>query len=239
MVNLGPQKSPKSIKAVNAEWTQVMGDAKINDDKIRELLGKQRQYKLPEIHPIPGGVETLLESPHRKELPQLNELGAGGRPSVLVELIEQYPNTYMELICRLTSGQYLKVACAGVGLKYNTVVQWGRRGTADMENGDDTYYSRFVQDCYRAIGQCRGRIEEAVTQIDPKKWLSLGPGKIFGTEWAEKVEEHRNEDDSPLMLTKKKEEDNDGTKLLVLDLTKEAEAEAMAELEKAKVDINN
>jgi len=208
-----------------------MQSAKNREDKIRDMLADQKRYKLPTLYPLPGGVETLIDHPLRKELPEIPKLG---RRCTLIDLIDFTPETYESFLCRIRSGEYINVSTACVGLCYGTVCDWAMKGRKDIKEGKDTYYSRFVKDLLRAIAQCRGGVEAALSQHDPKKWLSLGPGKLLGNDWSEEAEK-------PEMLpflTDNEQKKDEIIPMKVLDLDEESVKAAEDELKKAKINEN-
>jgi len=200
--------------------------------KIGKLLSAQKRYKLPELHPLPGGVETLLNHPLAKELPDKNPKG---RNTYLYALVEETPETYENFICNLRAGQFIKVAAASVGISYDLVMKWGSRGKRDIEIDKDSHYSRFVKDVLIAIAQCRGAIESNLAHIDPKKWLAQGVGNALGNEWSDKDEIRQVEQ----FLTEEPEEEKDSIAMNVLKLDNDTIKAAEEELKIAKVDNNN
>jgi hypothetical protein len=209
-----------------------MSSAKNREEKIRDMLKEQKRYQLPELHPLPGGVETLIDDPCRKALPEIPKVG---RRCLLYDLIEYTPDTYHAFISRIRSGEYINVSTACVGLSYSTVTDWATKGRKDIENGADTYYSRLVKDILRAVAQCRGSVEAALSQIDPKKWLALGPGKILGNDWTEEAEARAN---TIGILGETKEEKEDVIPMRVLKLDEETIKSVEEELISAKIDKN-
>ena len=114
-------------------------------------------------------------------------------------------------------------------------MDWATKGRKDIENKEDTYYSRFVKDILRAIAQCRGSVEAALSQIDPKKWLSLGPGKVLGHDWSEEAE---NRIATVGILGEEEKVDSDTIPMKVLELDDEMIQSVEEELKKAKVNNN-
>jgi hypothetical protein len=209
-----------------------MASAKNREDKIRDMLKEQKRYKLPEIYPLPGGVETLIDSEYRKELPDIPKLG---RRCQLMDIISYTPETYEGFLSRIRSGEYINVSTACVGLSYGTVLDWAGKGRKDLEKGEDTYYSRFVKDVLRAIAQCRGSVEESLSQIDPKKWLSLGPGKLLGNDWSDTETTNREVIE---FLGEDEKKDASEIPMKVLELDEETVKSVEAELIKAKITEN-
>jgi hypothetical protein len=208
-----------------------MASAKNREDKIRDMLKEQKRYKLPEIYPLPGGVETLIDCDHRKEMPVMPKLG---RKCQLMDIISYTPDTYEALLSRIRSGEYINVSTACVGLAYGTVLDWAGKGRRDIEKGLDTYYSRFVKDVLRAIAQCRGGVEASLSQIDPKKWLSLGPGKLLGNDWSEEAVNRGITE----FLGVEENKEAEVVPMKVLELDEETVKSVEEELKKAKVTEN-
>ena len=143
---------------------------------------------------IEKDVETLLDIPQRKPLPQPPQ--RKGRRFKLVDIIHHAPDLYARLITHIRAGVSFNVAAAAVGIGERTFYDWGEKGSLDYEAGKDTYFSRFYHDVRKAAATATADCEMAVKELDPKKWLSHGPGRIFGGQWSENISRGPNYDPS-------------------------------------------
>lgn len=188
---------------------------------------------------FPGGRETLLDVPDRKPLPEIE--ARVGRPCILIDLIRHSPDIYAQFIAFIQAGAYFHVAAEAVGISTSTLKNWVARGRNDLHCGLDTWYSRLLGDVRRAVALSRVGREIAIAADSPAKWLSNGPGRIFGEHWVEnRTSEQIEEPDSlestvsPLEIEdkreQKKEDEIEGTIVLNLDAAKELETiEALEE----------
>ena len=131
---------------------------------------------------LPGGLRTLLDVEGRMELPPVPK---GPSRSLLHDLVEFNPDTYAQYIMFLRAGAYYHTAAEAIGIEYDTIRAWAERGKKDLTTQTDSYYSRFVLDVRRAVASTRVRAEMILFDQDVKKWLTLGPGKMFGNEWSD------------------------------------------------------
>lgn len=131
---------------------------------------------------FPGGILTNLDIEGRKPLPEVKD---ARYRSQLHEIVEYAPETYAEYIILLQQGAYYNSAAESIGIPEKTLAEWGKKGRRDLDSGIDSVYSRFTLDVRKSIAKARVRCEIQIHQTDPRKWLSLGPGRIFGNQWAE------------------------------------------------------
>lgn len=164
------------------------------EDKPLYSLPSQEEDPLSLL--FPEGLETLLEVPYRKELPQLSPQGFGPKER-LPRLIKDSPKAYARMIGLLRNGVSPNVAAEVCGIVERTFYQWGKQGQLDAENIDqmtgeadpiDSYYSRFYLDVRRAIAVKASECEMDIAAKDSRKWLSVGPGRIFGNAWSKNPE---------------------------------------------------
>jgi hypothetical protein len=144
---------------------------------------------------IEQNVETLLDIASRKKLPQI--LQRKGRKCVLVEIILHNPDRYARLITHIRSGVSFGVAAEAAGIGERTFFEWGQKGQADFDAGEDTYFSRFFRDVRRAAAAATADCEQHVKEMDPKRWLSHGPGRIFNLGWSEDVSKGTRDPNHP------------------------------------------
>lgn len=145
---------------------------------------------------FPDGLETLLEVPYRKALPQLIQAKDGPKQK-LPEIIKFAPKLYAKMIGMLRNGVSPNVASEVCGIVERTFYKWGEQGAYDANHVDemtgepdpiDSYYSRFYMDVRRAIATKASECEMDIASKDSRKWLSIGPGKIFGGKWGKNPE---------------------------------------------------
>lgn len=140
---------------------------------------------------FPGGIETLLETASRKPLPQIPQ--QKGRKCLLYDIVQFSPKLYAKMIGQLRLGVSPEVAAEACAIGERTFYEWAQRGKQDIDNFDpesgqhcpiDSYFSRFYLDVRRAIATQAADCEMKLAEIDPRKWLTIGPGRIFGQKWA-------------------------------------------------------
>ena len=127
---------------------------------------------------------TLLEMPERVDLPPIPNTG---RPSFLVQIVTENPDVYRQLITLIRLGVIGHVAAVKLGINQNTFYDWAKTGRQELALADppDTFHTRFYNDVRRAVATKRAELEMEIAVSDPKKWLSHGPGKIFGNDWSD------------------------------------------------------
>jgi hypothetical protein len=162
---------------------------------------EQMKESSPQEIPTERNLLTLLNVERRKTLPPTP---ATGRPSRLHDIVQYDPDTYSRFIIYLKNGAYYHVAAEAIGVNRTTLGDWLQKGRKDDEAGTDTYYSRLYKDVRKAIAECRCNAEMQVLELDPKRWLSLGPGRIFGREWTEGTPAEETEEIPSLSLEEPK-----------------------------------
>lgn len=156
--------------------------------------------EIPSISPprqpqLPGGVLTLMDIKYRKPLPDIPDKG---RRCLLYDMIAFTPDTYTEFIMMIRGGAYFHVAAEACGIGESTMYEWARKGRDALASGQDTYYTRFLLDVRKAVAHCRASCEMTLKDLDPKRWLTLGPGKIFGNQWTEPSQNQHVSDQTPV-----------------------------------------
>ena len=131
---------------------------------------------------FPGGIETLLPCKSRKPLPQLMQ--RRGRKELLVEIVTHAPEIYQNLISQIQAGVSFNIAAECAGIAERTFFLWGWKGKTDADSNVDSYYARFYRDVRRAAATQAARCERDIALNSPAKWLTHGPGRIFGNPWA-------------------------------------------------------
>lgn len=185
--------------------------------------GPSSSYKLP------GGLLTLLNVEGRAELPPVSTIG---KPPFLVALVRDCPETYAQYIMHLRAGAYMHVAAEAIGIPQTTIQDWAKRGRRDLAANPpiDSYYSRFVLDVRKAVATVRIRAEQALYELDVKRWLTLGPGKIFGNEWSDpatKVNDPEQLEDNAFSSTPQLEQRDDGSSYTLTESDQEGVKEAL------------
>lgn len=166
--------------------------AKRNNKRGPFTRGKRKKVaksngKLPKGHklfPSTGMPQyTLLDIPDAVPLPDLPP--AKGRPFTLPDIVKLTPHIYAKLITFIRCGASGNAAAEVVGICEKTFYEWCHIGSLEMaqDPAPDTYYTRFFNDIRRAVAVKRSELEIEIAATDPKKWLSHGPGRIFGDNW--------------------------------------------------------
>lgn len=129
--------------------------------------------------------ETLLDSPLRKQLPQIPQ--RKGPKCLLHEIILHNPDLYARLIMLIRNGVSFNVAAEMCGISERRFFEWAQLGERDtyLEPPLDSFYSRFYLDVRRAAATKTAECEQKIGALSPTKWLSQGPGRIFGGRWGQ------------------------------------------------------
>jgi hypothetical protein len=176
--NTRRKKSGKiGFKLTRAKRSRQSEETLESSEKSEELQ--------PPIIPVEQDVETLLDIPGRKPLPQIPQ--RKGRKCTLIEMIIHNPDRYSRLITHIRAGVSFNVAAEANSIGERTFYEWGQRGQEDLDKGMDTFFSRFFRDVRRAAAMATADCESEVKALEPRKWLSHGPGRIFGGAWGAEV----------------------------------------------------
>lgn len=183
-----PGKNPFSSKGVKSAKKSKKSD--INLDSETDLADSNNESpntsqvieNTPLSSPFPDGWETLLPCENRKPLPQIPM--RTGRRCILEDTVNFYPAIYQQFISLLGSGVSINVACTCVGWNESTFGSWAYRGACDERDGKDTYFSRLHKDVRRAVASKTADCERQIAESSPAKWLTQGPGRIFGGRWS-------------------------------------------------------
>jgi len=127
---------------------------------------------------------TLLEVPERVDFPPIPNIS---RPCFLIQIATDNPDVYKKMISLIRHGVYGHVAAEVIGINQGTFYGWAKRARQELSQDPplDSFYTRFYNDVRRAVSIKRSELEMDVAISDPKKWLSNGPGRIFGNSWAD------------------------------------------------------
>ncbi len=205
-----------------------------DDIEFQKFMEEASLPKLMNAPSLPGGLETLEAIPGRKDLPIIE---GAGRICLLVDIINHTPETYSIYLNELRRGAYFGPAAESVGIPTSTIARWGQYGRRDINEGLDTYYSRFWKDVRKAVAQCQVKVEQFIAKTDPKKWLARGPGTIFGDQWNDNRVEESSQLEEVESFSEQKliehVEEGTGVRTTVIDLdsiTEEAAKEVLREL---------
>jgi hypothetical protein len=166
--------------------------AKKNTKTLNDLIlsqGKPQDDSLiePPKKSFPGGRETLLNTEDRKELPE--EPTGPGRKCTLIEMVKYSPDLYAQLIMYIQQGAFYHVAAEAIGISTDSLRIWLKRGRADLLSLKDTWYSRLLLDIRRAVAIARVGAEVSIAETDSRRWLNMGPGRMFGDQWLDSQKE--------------------------------------------------
>ena len=104
----------------------------------------------------------------------------GTRLPSLVIVAKNNPAVYRQFLANLTAGCSLASSAASVGLPAKSASMVLRRA----KNKDAPKEVRKVaRDIKTALGRVLGLTEAEVRKMDPKYWLTHGPGRIITNEW--------------------------------------------------------
>lgn len=199
--------------------------------KFTEFVEEAVQSIQPAELGVPGGILTNLDIEGRKPLPEIVD---GRYRSLLHDIVEHNPDTYAEFIMLIKQGAYYHTAAEACGISEKTLADWSRKGRRDLDTATDSVYSRLTLDVRRAVAKARVKREIQIAETDPKKWLSLGPGRIFGNQWAE---EKSSEHEPEVMEVELKEqlelEHKEDTGMTTAKIDPKSELEAIEALEAA------
>jgi len=147
--------------------------------------------ELPEDQPLfpTNGLPqyTLLDITDRVPLPQIPP--SNGRPFTLPDIVQLTPHIYAKLITFIRCGASGNAAAVVIGICERTFYEWCAIGGDQMRENPvpDTYFTRFYNDIRRAVAVKRTELEVEIAATDPKRWLSHGPGRIFGDNWNDRL----------------------------------------------------
>lgn len=92
-------------------------------------------------------------------------------------LIHHRVELYAKMISLIMMGGSVPSASLLCGISRLSLIQWRRTGLADIAEGKDTYYSRFVNDLNVAVLIPSIDAETVIHRKDPLEWLRSGPGR--------------------------------------------------------------
>ena len=148
----------------------------------KEYLEEQAEERRPvKDYPLKGEL-TLLPTANQEPLPKVLKRG---RKSILVRIISDSPEIYQDMLELIRQGAFYHTAAESVGIGESTLYSWAAKGNEDLRNDKDSYQSRFVLDIRKAVAYCRTHCEIRVKELDPRRWLSQGPGRMFGNQWCQ------------------------------------------------------
>ena len=177
-------KRKKSGK-IGFKMTRAKRSQQSEENPESSDFSEESEESPPPTIPTEKDVETLLDIPGRKPLPQI--LQRKGRKCTLIEMILHNPDRYSRLITHIRAGVSFNVAAEANSIGERTFYEWGQRGQEDLDLGKDTFFSRFFRDVRRAAAMATADCESEVKALEPRKWLSHGPGRIFGGAWGAEV----------------------------------------------------
>lgn len=129
------------------------------------------------------GIETLLDVPGRKELPEIPK--RPGRKCLLEQIVLFNPQRYHQIIAKVRHGVSLNVAVEAAGINESTFYDWAIKGREHLAEHPpiDSFFSRFYSDLRRAVAHTVADCEMTIAIKNPTKWLVHGAGRIFGGHW--------------------------------------------------------
>ena len=173
----------------------------VNGSPKKRRKGRSKHGSTEPLFPPIGLIQyTLLEIDDRAPLPDIPNVG---RPSVLIQIVTETPDLYKKLITLIRLGACGHVAAERLGISEKTFYEWASIGRQELQEDPppDTYYTRFYTDVRRAIAMKRSEIEIEMAAVNQAKWLSHGPGRIFGDNWSDKPQQLPPPDPSNESLT--------------------------------------
>lgn len=136
--------------------------------------------------PIPDGVaierSPLEAEPFARTWP--NRPAPLPTPTFLQTLTNLYHQNYLSTFKTICSGASPAAAFALFGAVPRVIKSWVIKGSADLEEGVDSYYSRFALDMTRAVGVATQSAQMLVYADNPLKYLSESLGQSFGDEYS-------------------------------------------------------
>lgn len=116
--------------------------------------------------------------PNRPEIPNPNG-------SYLPHLSISYHESYWASFRTVCGGASWSSAFAPFGIVPQNVSQWMRQGSLDLEDGKDTYFSRFSLDMMRAVGIATSCAQMLIYASNPLRYLKDSLGQSMGTEYSD------------------------------------------------------
>lgn len=100
-----------------------------------------------------------------------------GRSMTRPSLLQLDPTIKDRIVRYIAAGAYEWVAALASGISERTFFRWMQMGEKDDLKGRNSPYRRFWQEIRVAYAEARVRNEIKISQADPAKWLTIGPGK--------------------------------------------------------------
>lgn len=107
--------------------------------------------------------------------------------TILEILTTSYHSSYLDQIKSIVSGASPTAAFARFGAVPKIVKGWIGRGSQDLAEGEDSYYSRFALDVTRAVGMSVESAQIMVYANNPLEFLERGMGQSMGDEYSPRL----------------------------------------------------
>lgn len=104
----------------------------------------------------------------------------GTRLPSLVLVAKNNPEVYRQFLANLTAGCSLASSAASIGLPAKSASMVLRRAKSKDAPRE---VKKVARDIKTALGRVLGLTEAEVRKLDPKYWLTHGPGRIITNEW--------------------------------------------------------
>lgn len=104
----------------------------------------------------------------------------GGKVSKLILVARNNPGLYRTFLSNLKAGCSLASSCASIGISHKAaggILSKVRKGNATRDE------RKIGRDIMQALGGVLALTEAEVRKLDPKYWLTHGPGRIITNEW--------------------------------------------------------
>lgn len=108
--------------------------------------------------------------------------------TLLEVLTVAYHQSYLDSMTSIATGASPTSAFSRYGAVPKSIRGWIHRGGKDLENGVDTYYSRFALDVTRMVGIAIESAQIMIYVNNPLEYLQHGMGQGMGDEFAPRLQ---------------------------------------------------
>lgn len=131
--------------------------------------------------------DPMEPDPFLRRWPNRPPFGDVEKQTILEVLATSYHSSYLETIKNIVSGASPTSAFARFGVVPRVVKAWIAKGSEDLQEGLDTYYSRFSLDMTRAVGMAIESAQIMVYVNNPLEFLERGMGQAMGDEYSPRL----------------------------------------------------
>jgi len=171
------KKPPRVVATPPVPPPTILESNKSLQEQLRDLLS-QHTVSINDRLTLLCPPEQLPDPPDHSDL--------------LFRLIAEKSDLYGKMLTMIILGGSVPICCAIAGITRHRLVRWRELGLRDLEQGIDSYYSRFLEDINFAALVPYIEAETQIHRKDPLEWLRTGPGKWVGREGTWQISPTKN-----------------------------------------------